>query len=485
MRVWGFAVLVGLVGSGASCQCSKHGGTGSSASASSSSAAASHEGKRPPKPTAVASVSAPKLPKLAGQAPRVSPPKGKPKKDEAPCGTVWTGDEEIPVLCEVPEHGGHPRVGTPAVAIVPYSMLHAPRGDLPITVDHRLDGFEGRTLQQGKAGTCTAFAFASQVNHAVGMWTGKPGDVSVMQIWAHYHVPHDATRPNVGRALVPESEWPYDATRAREWAQCKAGDASCLTEDERSKLQALDRKGTVAIEEIEDLPHDDRLFDVMMAKLAAGRDVGTAGQIAKIFHPVGEPGSKYVPDFSEVHKGGHAFSITGYTFVDDERYFLIKNSWGERWGDGGYAWIHEKSLAKIVHGGYVVVVDPTSAVGLRRHRSHRGLVAACAAGEAPDSVDGACKPLCHDGGPRHDGYCGVTADCTRGHVNLTGNCVLAAPTAHGTEPKSGVSFQCTPSGCVYDIPKGAHGCTAATCQKSCPAPDYRLGQGGGGLLCLE
>src|SRR5580658_4912680 len=54
----------------------------------------SHEGQRPPKPTPVASVTPPKLPKLKAQAVHIPPPKSKATKDEAPCGTVWTGEEE-------------------------------------------------------------------------------------------------------------------------------------------------------------------------------------------------------------------------------------------------------------------------------------------------------------------------------------------------------------------------------------------------------
>jgi hypothetical protein len=100
-------------------------------------------------------------------------------------------------------------------------------------------------------------------------------------------------------------------------------------------------------------------------------------------------------------------------------------------------------------------------------------------------VDGKCKPLCGDGGPRHGGYCGTTEDCTKGFVNVAGECVIAAPRSKGTEPSKGIAFACAPSGCVYTIPKGVEGCNDASCQKSCPAPDYRLGAGKTGLLCLE
>ena len=438
---------------------------------------------RPPRPTPIASVAPPRLPRLKAQArhARAVPPR--PQKGEAPCGSVWTGAEEVQLECDAAP--GDSRFGKPAVPLIPYSLLRAPKADLPATVDHRLDGFEGRTLAQGKAGACTAFALASQIDHALGLWTGRPGDVSPMQVWARYHDFRSSAVANIGQTVANDADWPYDAVRAQAWSRCKLGDASCLSEAERRKLDDTDKRGVVVLEQIERLPEDDTLYDVIEAKLAAGRDIGTGGKLPRSFHPIGEAGSKYVPEFTEYGTGAHAFSLVGYTHTEGERYFLVKNSWGESWGDRGYAWIHEQTLRRIIHGASVVVVDPVAAVGLRRHRRNKAIVAACAAGEAPDSVDGACKPLCGDGGPRHGGYCGTTEDCTKGFVNVTGYCVLAAPTTRGAEPTSGIKFACAPSGCVYTIPRSVAGCAEATCQKSCPAPDFRLGSGKGGFLCLE
>jgi hypothetical protein len=412
-------------------------------------------------------------------------PPPRSRGEEYPCGSVWTGDEEVPLECDAPfdEQG----LGPTAVAIIPYEILRAPRATLPATVDHRLDGFEGRVLRQGGAGACTAFSLASQMNHALGLWTGTPGDVSVMQVWARYHNGYgqNAILANLGKTMGNDADWPYDVSRARAWQKCKGKGADCLSDGERTKLADMDKHGLAVLEQVERLPSDDTLFDVMQAKLAAGRDIGTGGRLTKGFRPVGEPGAKYVPDTNEMWKGAHAFSIVGYTHVDNERYFLVKNSWGEGWGDKGYAWIHEQTLRRIVRAAYVVVVDPVSDVGLRRHKRNLAWVAACAAQEAPDSVDGKCKPICPDGGPRHGGYCGTIEDCTKGFVNVAGECVVAAPRAKGVEPRSGISFVCAPSGCLYTIPRGVQGCGEAKCQKSCPAPDFRLGSGKGGLLCLE
>jgi Papain family cysteine protease len=485
-------VAVLLVMCGAGCKHDRAGEgpgpTGTSAAPADITAPVAREGQRPPKPTPTAAVPTPSLPRLASQAAHTAPPPRKPKPDEHACGTVWTGEDDVPLLCDAPPGEGH--AFSAAIALIPYDVLRAPQGDLPVTVDHRVDGFEGRTLNQGKASTCTAFSLASQIDHAIGLWTGKPGDVSPMQIWARYHVGHDGGRANLGKTFADDASFPYDAARAGAWAKCKrdakSADDPCLSDDEKRRLDELDKKGAFVLEQVEHLPGGESFFDAVAAKLAAGRDVGTGGKLPKGWKPVGDPGSKYIPDFPEVGTGAHAFTLTGYTRVDGERYFLVKNSWGEKWGDGGYAWIHEKSLGKIVRGGgTVVIVDPRSAVGLRRRKRHRALPAACGAGQAPDSVDGACKPLCGDGGPRHGGYCGVTDDCDKGFVNVTGYCVLAAPKALGTEPKTGIVYACAPSGCVYTLPKGVAGCNEATCQKSCPAPDFRLGSGKGGVLCLE
>jgi hypothetical protein len=445
-----------------------------------------HHGTRPPKPKAVATATTPNLPTLAAQAAAL-PEKAKPPTkgaDEFPCGSVWTGEQEVAVECD--DLTDEKTVASPATPLIPFALLHVQKSDLPANVDHRVDGFEGRVLSQGHSPACTAFSFTSQVNHAIGLWTGQPGDVSAMQVWARYHRPSGGScaAANLGKSFAKDADWPFDQVAANGWSKCKGGD--CLQPSDQAKLDELEKKGVAVLEEIEKLPADATLLDTIAAKLAGGCDVGVGGKLPPSFKAIGEAGSRYVPDFTVPGKGGHAFLTVGYTHVGSERYFLIKNSWGEGWGDKGYAWIHEQTLEKISHNGAtVLIVEPVGDVGLRRYRRKKELVAACGTGEAPDSADGTCMPLCPDGGAEHSGYCGVTEDCTKGFVNISGECVLAAPTAKSTEPKTGIAFTCTPTGCLYTIPKGIEACTAATCQKSCPAPDFRLGKGKGGVLCIE
>lgn len=47
---------------------------------------------------------------------------------------------------------------------------------------------------------------------------------------------------------------------------------------------------------------------------------------------------KYVKDML------HAVLIVGFGIIQDRKYFNVRNSWGEKWGKNGYAWLSEKFL---------------------------------------------------------------------------------------------------------------------------------------------
>lgn len=52
---------------------------------------------------------------------------------------------------------------------------------------------------------------------------------------------------------------------------------------------------------------------------------------------VAKTGIVPMPGMSEQSLGGHAVTLCGY---DDAKHaFLVRNSWGQEWGDGGYFWM--------------------------------------------------------------------------------------------------------------------------------------------------
>ena len=57
------------------------------------------------------------------------------------------------------------------------------------------------------------------------------------------------------------------------------------------------------------------------------------------FIDVDSTGVLSVPKETEQNYGGHAVLCTGWTTINDDIYLVIKNSWGEQWGDNGYAYM--------------------------------------------------------------------------------------------------------------------------------------------------
>jgi hypothetical protein len=67
--------------------------------------------------------------------------------------------------------------------------------------------------------------------------------------------------------------------------------------------------------------------------LASNRPVLISFAVHESFEEPGEGGLLALPGDDEPLMGGHAALVVGY----DARGWLIRNSWGESWGDGGYA----------------------------------------------------------------------------------------------------------------------------------------------------
>jgi len=47
---------------------------------------------------------------------------------------------------------------------------------------------------------------------------------------------------------------------------------------------------------------------------------------------------------TERAEGIHAVIAVGYGYLDKDVSYLVRNSWGEKWGSNGYAWLHEDYL---------------------------------------------------------------------------------------------------------------------------------------------
>jgi hypothetical protein len=431
----------------------------------------------------------PDLPALTAHEPPAPAPAG--KLVDHPCGGVWNGFDFVPLVCSksavlfgVGEGG--------AIALVPDDLLHASEHKLPSVVDHRKEGSEGPMRDQRTTPSCTAFSMAAGIDHALARWAAKLPAVSVMQIWSRYRSPAESTSigSNLGLSLGPESEWPFDATTANGWMACPPRDPGqkpprdgCGKPVDEAHLRQVEAHPIATLTRVEFVSVGD--LGALEEKLAAGQDVVVTLAVPDSFAPRGQAGARYVPHWSKpsAKDAGHAVVLAGYAALAHGTYFLMHNSWGAAWGDGGYAWLHEASLKAWGREALVLDAEPAS-VGARPPRA-RG-EGTCPVDTAPDSIRGVCAARCEGGGPRHDGVCPAFGQCPAGYVNLTGACVIAAPTSFGTDASSGTAWRCGPSGCAYTVPRAIDKtCSGGACMISCPAPDFHLARAQGKLTCIE
>jgi C1A family cysteine protease len=119
----------------------------------------------------------------------------------------------------------------------------------------------------------------------------------------------------------PESTWPYDPTRditdAHYRPPAAANDSAVLR---RARLQPV---ATTA--------------DAITAELAAGNVVVVGIELWEEFELLEDEGELDVPDAADRNGSYHAVALVGYS--ERSRRVLVRNSWAEDWGDGGYAWI--------------------------------------------------------------------------------------------------------------------------------------------------
>ena len=201
-------------------------------------------------------------------------------------------------------------------------------GDLPSKVDLRKH--MTRVEDQGELGSCTANATAGAYEYLINMNQGV-SDYNVSRLFLYYNaraIDNNTSRDDGTfnssilqslneKGVCSEETWPYVVNK---FAQKPSSE---------SYTEALDNR----ISKYEFVPLD---LNTWKSVLAEGYPIIFAAVIYDSFYNP-RKGFISMPKSNETDGGGHAMCCVGYS--DPDQCFIVRNSWGHQWGDGGYCYI--------------------------------------------------------------------------------------------------------------------------------------------------
>lgn len=200
------------------------------------------------------------------------------------------------------------------------------RGKVPVTP---------AIVDQFKTNSCVGNSSSSMVQFMRGKLNLQPDfRPSRMHIyWFARHVPRigwenedggaairDCMKHLVANGVVPEEEWPFDEAKVNE----RPPQLTLRTALAHRTLQYIRMK------------RDDDLYHLKHS-LAQGFPFMFGITVYQSFEDVGSNGIVPMPKSTEEFLGGHALWAIGYS--DKTKRFIVPNSWGTSWGDGGYCYM--------------------------------------------------------------------------------------------------------------------------------------------------
>jgi C1A family cysteine protease len=179
-------------------------------------------------------------------------------------------------------------------------------------------------------GTCLAFA-TTTLHESGRRAVGDDEDLSTEALfWAAKEVESNrddgTTFAAVTTALAapgqpPDSTWPYDPGRD-------------ITVPGYAPPAAAEDADVLRRAQLKPVPGTSQ---AVKAELVAGNVVTIGFELWDAFELLGGDDELSTPDPADLNGSLHAVALVAYS--DPRQRVLIRNSWGEAWGDEGYAWV--------------------------------------------------------------------------------------------------------------------------------------------------
>jgi hypothetical protein len=263
------------------------------------------------------------------------------------------------VLVPVPCVNALPKPPPNAPTVDPISALFAP----PM-VDLRMTGRDGPIKDQGQTGVCYAFAMTTVMEDDLRS-KGRSEVLSPLHIVAA-DAWDDLWTGHPREAITTESLWPYDPKKACRFKDGVDGtceraygvstgswrsDPRLVFERERARAN-----GAFYVARARTFKKGD--FASILGALAQGRAVYASIDIDSVAWGFRGVQGGVLPEYERADRGGHAVAIVGYRTLPTGRQYLLHNSWGTKWGDGGYAWMSEAGVRKHLIDAHLIDALP-------------------------------------------------------------------------------------------------------------------------------
>lgn len=252
-----------------------------------------------------------------------------------------TGEEfkEHYVTYEIPNNRD---VGANGIHRAPKSNTRGALGGAAESMDWREQGAVTAVKNQGQCGSCWAFSAIGSIEGAHFLATGELVELSEQQILRCAHGGHCSCQTGgwmewafkyvikVG-GVMSEAEEPYLEVRGIDRGQCRFKDSydSYMTED----LIAATIKGYNLIEQNDEVALEDAVSQQPVSIAIDASNYSFQFYNSGVYAPEECCANNQCTDYDL----DHGVLAVGYgTDENGVDYWIVKNSWGENWGQDGY-----------------------------------------------------------------------------------------------------------------------------------------------------
>lgn len=198
-------------------------------------------------------------------------------------------------------------------------------GRLPLSVDWRKAGYVTQPKYQGQCGSCWAFSTTGVLEGQLFKKTGKLIHLSEQNLV-------DCAKH--GGAFGCSGGWPLNAFKyIKKNGGIEASSTYPYTAKDNASCKYSESKSVTSIKEYKLLPYGD--------EEELTRAVAEVGPIAVVidadlkswqFYNAGV----HFDSNCRSNSFNHAVLVVGYGSTNGTDYYIVKNSWGQRWGQSGY-----------------------------------------------------------------------------------------------------------------------------------------------------